>query len=286
MGLITWLALQGLTVGLLWFLIASGLSLIFGLMNVLNFAHGALYMLGTYGALTIYMATGNFVLALAGGTLVGAVLGALIELLAIRPLYGRQLFQVLMTMGLILVFDEAVEAIWGPYPLPFAVPAALQGTFTVFDRPFPVYRLFIIGVGLTVWLLVHLFLTRSRLGIIVRAGVEDREMVQALGIDIRKVFTGVFALGGALAALGGAVAGPFEGAHTTLAAENLLPAFIVVVVGGLGSFTGSLLAAILVGLTQAFVGYYAPQFALAVNIALMAVVLVLRPQGLLGRQGG
>jgi len=286
MGLISWLVLQGLTVGLLWFLIASGLSLIFVLMNVLNFAHGALYMLGTYGALTLYMATGNFVLALVGGTLLGAVLGALIELLAIRPLYGRQLFQVLMTMGLILVFDEAVEAIWGPYPLPFAVPAALQGTFTVFDRPFPVYRLFIIAVGFTVWLLVHLFLTRSRLGIIVRAGVEDREMVQALGIDIRKVFTGVFALGGALAALGGAVAGPFEGAHPTLASENLLPAFIVVVVGGLGSFTGSLLAAILVGLTQAFVGYYAPQFALAVNIALMAVVLVLRPEGLLGRQGG
>lgn len=286
MGLVAWLSLQGLTVGLLWFLIASGLSLIFGLMNVLNFAHGALYMVGTYGALTIYIATGSFPLAIVGGVLLGAVLGALMEMLAIRPLYGRQLFQVLMTMGLILVFDEAVEAIWGPYPIPFAMPAALKGTLTVFDRPFPTYRVFIIGVGLAVWLLVHLFLTRTRLGIIVRAGVENREMVQALGIDIRKVFTGVFALGGALAALGGAVAGPFEGAHPALAAENLLPAFIVVVVGGLGSFTGSLLAAILVGLVQAFVSFYVPALSLAVNIALMAVVLVLRPQGLLGEQRG
>lgn len=286
MGLISWLTLQGLTVGMLWFLIASGLSLIFGLMNVLNFAHGGLYMLGTYGALTIYMATGSFPLALVAGAALGALLGVLFELVAIRPLYGRPLFQVLMTLGLMLIFDEAVEAIWGPHPLPFQMPAALQGTLSVFGRPFPVYRLFIIVVGLVVWLAVHLFLNRTRLGIIVRAGVENREMVQTLGIDIRRIFTGVFALGGMLAALGGAVAGPFEGAHPTLAAENLLPAFIVVVVGGLGSYTGSLLAAILVGLVQAFVGYFAPQLALAVNIAIMAIVLVLRPQGLLGEQRG
>lgn len=286
MGLIAWLVLQGLTVGLLWFLIASGLSLIFGLMGVLNFAHGAFYMLGTYGALTLYLRTGQFALAVPGAVLFGAVLGAAVETVAIRPLYGRPIFQILMTLGLILIFDEAVEAIWGPYPIPFEVPAALRGSLTVFDRPFPVYRLFIVAVGLAVWLGVHLFLTRTRLGIIVRAGVEDPEMVQALGIDIRRVFTGVFALGGALAALGGAVAGPFEGAHPLLAAENLLPAFIVVVVGGLGSFTGSALAAILVGLSHSFVGYYAPDFALAVNVGLMAVVLLLRPQGLLGGGGG
>ncbi|HEY3364987.1 MAG TPA: branched-chain amino acid ABC transporter permease [Symbiobacteriaceae bacterium] len=286
MGLVAWLSLQGLTVGLLWFLIASGLSLIFGLMNVLNFAHGALYMLGTYGALMVYLATGSFILALIGGALLGAVLGALMEMVAIRPLYGRPLFQVLMTLGLILVFDEAVEAIWGPYPIPFAVPAALQGTLTVFDRPFPIYRIFIIVVGLLVWAGVQLFLSRTRLGVIVRAGVENREMVQALGINIRQVFTGVFALGGALAALGGAVAGPFEGAHPALAAENLLPAFIVVVIGGLGSYTGSLLAAMLVGLVQAFVGYYMPELALAVNIALMATVLLLKPEGLLGERRG
>lgn len=286
MGLVAWLTLQGLTIGLLWFLIASGLSLIFGLMGVLNFAHGGFYMLGTYGALTIYLVTGNFAAALVGGVAVGALLGVLVEMLAIRPLYGRPLFQVLMTLGLILIFDEAVEAIWGPYPLAFSAPSLLEGTITVFDRPFPTYRLFIIAVGLLVFAAVQLFLNRTRLGIIVRAGVEDRDMVQALGIDIRRVFTGVFALGGALAALGGAVAGPFEGAHPQLAAENLLPAFIVVVVGGLGSFTGSLVAAILVGLTQSFVGYYAPNLALAVNIGIMATVLVLRPQGLLGEERG
>lgn len=286
MGLLLWLSLQGLTVGMLWFLIASGLSLIFGLMDVLNFAHGAFYMLGAYGALTVYLRTGSFGLAVLGGLAFGAALGAAVEFIAIRPLYRRPIFQVLMTLGLILVFDEAVQAVWGPYPLPFGMPAVLAGSFPLFDRPFPVYRLFIIGVGLAVWLVVHLFLSRTRLGITVRAGVENREMVQALGINIRAVFTFVFALGGALAALGGAVAGPFEGAHPMLAAENLLPAFIVVVIGGLGSFTGSAIAAILVGLTQSFVAYYQPQLALAVNVVLMAAVLMVRPQGLLGVRKG
>lgn len=286
MGIVLWLALQGLTVGMLWFLIASGLSLIFGLMDVLNFAHGAFYMLGAYGALTVYLHTHSFALAVLGGLLFGALLGAAVEFIAIRPLYKRPTFQVLMTLGLILVFDEAVQAIWGPYPLPFAMPGYLTGSFQLFDRPFPVYRAFIIGVGLLVWLLVHLFLSRTRLGITVRAGVENREMVQALGINIRAVFTFVFALGGALAALGGAVAGPFEGAHPMLAAENLLPAFIVVVIGGLGSFTGSAIAAILVGLTQSFVAYYQPELALAVNVVLMALVLMLRPEGLMGVRKG
>lgn len=286
MGLLLWLSLQGLTVGMLWFLIASGLSLIFGLMDVLNFAHGAFYMLGAYGALTVYLRTGSFGLAVLGGLAFGAALGAAVEFIAIRPLYRRPIFQVLMTLGLILVFDEAVQAVWGPYPLPFGMPAVLTGSFPLFDRPFPIYRLFIIGVGLAVWLVVHLFLSRTRLGITVRAGVENREMVQALGINIRAVFTFVFALGGALAALGGAVAGPFEGAHPMLAAENLLPAFIVVVIGGLGSFTGSAIAAILVGLTQSFVAYYQPQLALAVNVVLMAAVLMVRPQGLMGVRKG
>ncbi|MHB9143745.1 MAG: branched-chain amino acid ABC transporter permease [Symbiobacteriia bacterium] len=282
MGLLLWLTLQGLTVGMLWFLIASGLSLIFGLMDVLNFAHGAFYMLGAYGALSVYLWTGSFGLALLGGLLFGALLGAAVEFIAIRPLYRRPIFQVLMTLGLILIFDEAVQAIWGPYPLPFEMPKFLAGVIPLFDRPFPIYRIFIIVVGLTVWASVHFFLTRTRLGIMVRAGVENREMVQALGINIRAIFTLVFALGGALAALGGAVAGPFEGAHPMLAAENLLPAFIVVVIGGLGSFTGSAIAAILVGVTQSFVAYYQPQLALAVNVVLMALVLMLRPEGLMG----
>ena len=282
MGLLLWLTLQGLTVGMLWFLIASGLSLIFGLMDVLNFAHGAFYMLGAYGALSVYLWTGSFGLALLGGLLFGALLGAAVEFIAIRPLYRRPIFQVLMTLGLILIFDEAVQAIWGPYPLPFEMPKFLAGVIPLFDRPFPVYRVFIILVGLTVWASVHFFLTRTRLGIMVRADVQNREMVQALGINIRAIFTFVFALGGALAALGGAVAGPFEGAHPMLAAENLLPAFIVVVIGGLGSFTGSAIAAILVGVTQSFVAYYQPQLALAVNVVLMALVLMLRPEGLMG----
>ncbi len=286
MGLVLWLTLQGLTVGMLWFLIAAGLSLIFGLMDVLNFAHGAFYMLGAYGALATFRLSGSFTAAVLGGFFFGGLLGVVVEVLAIRPLYGRPIFQMLMTMGLILIFDEAVQALWGPYPLPFPLPKALEGSVAVFDRPFPVYRVFIIAVGLLVWVAVHLFLTRTRLGIIVRAGVENREMVQALGINIQRVFTLVFALGAALAALGGAVAGPFEGAHPLLAAENLLPAFIVVVIGGLGSITGSAVAGILVGLCQSFAAYYQPELALAVNVGLMALVLLIRPEGLLGLRKG
>ncbi len=285
MALTLWLALQGLTLGMIWFLIASGLSLIFGLMDVLNFAHGAFYMLGAYVALTIYVHTGSFIVAIIGGAVFGAVLGAVIEALAIRPLYGRPTFQILMTLGLILVFDEGVQAIWGPYPLVFPMPAVLTGTLNLLDRPFPTYRVFIIVMGLLIWLALHLFLTRTRLGITVRAGVENREMVQALGVNIKLIFTLVFALGGLLAALGGAIAGPFEGAHPLLAAENLLPAFIVVVVGGLGSFNGSAIAAILVGLCQSFVAYYEPGLALAVNVGLMALVLMIKPEGLMGIKG-
>ncbi len=285
MALVLWLALQGLTLGMIWFLIASGLSLIFGLMDVLNFAHGAFYMLGAYVGLTVYLHSGSFLVAVVAGAVFGAALGAVIEALAIRPLYGRPTFQILMTLGLILVFDEAVQAVWGPYPLVFPMPPALVGSLNVLDRPFPIYRVFIIAMGLLIWLALHLFLTRTRLGITVRAGVENREMVQALGVNIKLIFTLVFALGGLLAALGGAIAGPFEGAHPLLAAENLLPAFIVVVVGGLGSFNGSAVAAILVGLCQSFVAFYQPGLALAVNVGLMALVLMIRPEGLMGVKG-
>jgi len=279
------LLLQGVSLGMLYFLIASGLSLIFGLMGVLNLAHGSLFMWGAYVAMTVYGLTGCFVLGLVGGLLAGAVLGVVLETALIRRLYGNPVGQVLLTLGLILVLDETVKLIWGPTLLPYPKPAFLAGSAEVLGRAFPHYRIFLIVLGALVWLVIHLVLNRTKVGLIIRAGVEDREMVTTLGIDVKKVFTGVFALGGALAALGGAAAGPFLLVYPQLGLNNLFPAIIVVVIGGLGSFTGSVIGGLLVGVTQSFVGYYEPQLAVAVNVALMALVLLVRPHGLLGHRG-
>ena len=277
------LVLNGLVFGMLLFLIASGLSLIFGLMGVLNFAHGSLFMLGAYVGLSVYNYAGSFPLAVLAGTVAGALTGAIIEILGIRPLYGRHIYQVLLTLGLVLVMNELVQVIWGPAILGFAQPQWIVGTVDILGIPFPRYRLVVLGVGLAVLGLVYLFLRRTRMGIIVRAGVQDSEMVQALGINVRRVFTGVFAMGGALAALGGVVAGPFfRSVWPQMGLENQLAAFIVVVIGGLGSYAGSAVGSILVGLSQSLVGYFFPDAALAVNMGLMALVLLAKPEGLFG----
>lgn len=280
------LALNGLAVGGLYFLIASGLSLIFGLMEVLNFAHGSLFMAGAYVALQAWKWTGSFWAGILVGTAAGLAIAAAMERVAIRPLYGRPVFQILLTLGLVLVLDELVKLVWGPtaQPVP-ALPPALRGVLQILDHRFPVYRLFIIGVAAAVLVLVYLFLTRTRLGIIIRAGVEDAGMVAALGVDVQRVFTLVFALGGALAAFGGAVSAPFFGVFPAMGFENLLNAFIVVVIGGFGSFAGSAAASALVGLSGAFGGYYLPKWAAAINVGLMALVLLWRPTGLFGRKG-
>lgn len=278
------LVLNGLVLGMLLFLIASGLSLIFGLMNVLNFAHGALFTWGAYAGLAVYGRTGSFALALVTGTLAGALLGAGIEIMGIRFLYKRHIYQVLLTLGLLLVLNELVQAAWGPTILGFSVPRWAAGSVPVLGMPFPRYRLLVLFVGLLVVAFLYLFLGRTRLGIIVRAGVENAEMVETLGINIRWIFTLVFALGGALAALGGVVAGPFfRAVWPQMGVETQLSAFIVVVVGGLGSVTGSVMGSLLVGLSQSLVGFFYPDAALAVNVGLMALILLVRPQGLFGR---
>lgn len=281
-SLILSLLLQGFTVGMLLFLIASGLALIFGLMGVLNFAHGSIFMWGAYVGLAVYTATGSFVLALLAGAATGAAIGALMEYLAIRPLYGRPIYQVLLTLGLMMVLDELVKVFWGPVVYSFPKPEFLSKSILIGDAIFPVYRLFMIGLGAALLAVVYLFLTRTRLGIIVRAGVEDSEMVQALGINARRIFTFVFALGGALAALGGVAAGPFIGVYPQMGLENQLGAFIVVVIGGIGSFAGSAVGSLLVGIAQVFVSYFFPQGAMALSFALMALVLLLKPEGLFG----
>ncbi len=309
------ITLQGLTMGMLFFLIASGLSLIFGLMDVLNFAHGSLFMTGSYVALTTFWLLGGyplaaiparqlgvlgfdtapvliadtnlrFLVAVLAGATVGLGLGALIEWGLIRPLYKRPIFQILLTLGLVYVIAELVKLIWGPAPLAMAKPALLTGTVDILGRAFPIYNIFVILLGVVVMLVVSIILRRTRIGIIIRAGVEDREMVQALGVNVQRVFTGVFALGAGLAALGGATAVPFLGGMAPeYGMAFQLSAFVVVVIGGMGSFPGAFVGALLVGLARAFADYQlTPIIAQGIVVGMMAIVLLVRPQGLLGRK--
>ncbi|MCZ4123627.1 branched-chain amino acid ABC transporter permease [Streptomyces sp. H39-S7] len=287
------LALTGLGLGALYFLVASGLSLIFGLMDVLNFAHGALLSIGAYG--TWWAASGHlpgagsggfgFVLAVAFGTGTGALAAVLLELALIRPLYARPREQVLATVGVGLAVPALLSAIWGADARPFPGPRALSGTFELLGAHIPVNRLVLTGVAVIVLAALKLFLGGTRHGLVVRAGVEDRAMVTALGIDVRRAFTLVFAIGGAAAALAGALSCLYFGSVDPGQGTSLLIfAFVVVVMGGMGSVTGAALASVAVGLVQQFANYYttAGLGDLAV-VVLLAALLLVRPRGLTGR---
>jgi branched-chain amino acid transport system permease protein len=265
------------------FLIAVGLSLIFGLMGVLNFAHGAIFIWGAYVGYSVYGATGSFLLAVIAGTLSGFVIGWLLERFFIRKFYGNHVAQILMTLGLMIVMTELIKVFWGPNVLGFDKPSALQGTVSIIGMPFPIYNIFTIGIGMLLLVGVHVLLSKTKYGIIIRAGVQDPEMVQSLGINVRSVFSLVFAFGAALAAFGAVIAAPTLGSITPdLGMVNQLNAFIVVVIGGIGNFVGAAVGSLLVGLLQTFMAYYLPEAAIAVNVALMALVLIWRPQGLFG----
>lgn len=279
------LILNGLVLGTLYFLLASGLSLIFGVMSVLNLAHGAFFMWGAYTGLAVFERTNNFWLALLAGAGAGAAIGILAERVTVRFLYGRHLQQILLTLGLLLVLGEAVQMVWGPTLHRFAVPAFAQGVTFILDYPFARYRVFVLAAGAVVLIGVLLLLHRTKLGIIVRAGVENSEMVQALGVNVSRVFTLVFALGAGLAALGGVLAGPFfRTVWPQMGGDLQLYAFIVVVIGGLGSVGGAAVGSLLVGLGESLMGFFYPEIAMAVNFGLMAIVLLLRPWGLLGTE--
>ena len=283
MSLILNLLLNGIALGSLIFLIAAGLTLIFGLMGVLNFAHGAIFVWGAYVGWAAYGATGSFLLGILAGTATGWLLGLLMERFLIRRVYSSHVSQILLTLGVMIVLTELIRVIFGPNILGFDKPEALQGVVTILDDAFPIYRIFTIGIGLAVLIGVQYLLTRTKTGIIIRAGVQDPEMVQALGINVRRVFSMVFAFGAGLAAFGGVVAGPsFGSIHPDLGLMNQLSAFIVIVIGGVGNFVGAALGSLLVGVIQTFMAYYWPDVALAVNVALMAIVLIARPQGIFG----
>ena len=291
MSTIILLSLTGLALAAMYFLLAAGLSLIFGLMDVLNFAHGAFFTWGAYAAWwTIAQITGEFrastgafLLGLVVATVVGAVLATAVEVGLLRPLYRRPIYQILITLGIGLALSQLTAVIWRPDARPFPQPGWLADTSTVLGARVPNNRFLLIFAAVVVLAGMLLFLRKTRYGLIVRAGAENREMVQALGIDVDRAFTLVFALGGALAGLGGAFGAAYFGSiNPHLGSVSLIFAFIVVVIGGLGSVTGSALAAVVIGLAQQFGNYYTTWAGDFVVVLLLAVVLLVRPNGLMG----
>lgn len=291
--------LNGLQLGFMLFLMAAGLTLIFGVMGLINLAHGSLYMVGAFACAAVAAATGSFWLGLVASLAAAAAAGALVEILVIRRLYDRDhLDQVLATFALILIFSEGTRWLFGSFPLYLDISPMLQGTITLpGGAPYPLYRMAIIGAGVLVAIGLHLLIARTRLGMRIRAGEADREMIAALGVDIRTLYTIVFALGAALAGLAGAMVGAIQSVQVGMGEPVLILAFVVIVIGGIGSIRGALFAAILVGvvdtmgrllLPAALSTFMAPSAAASTGAALasmliyvlMALILAVRPRGL------
>ena len=276
--------INGLSFGMLLFLLAAGLSLIYGLMKILNLTHGSYYMLAGYIGLSVVRATGSFLLAVVAATAAVAVLGAAMERFFLRRFHLDELAQTLLTFGFLFMFADIALWIWGGNPITLPRPAWLSGSIELGDRNFPIYRLFLIVVGLAVGGLLWWFQEGTRIGAMLRAGVDDEETARGLGINVSLLFTLVFALGAFLAALGGVLGGPLLGIYPGADFEVLLLAFVVVIVGGLGSLKGALVGGVLVGLLDNFGKAFFPEFAMFTIFVPMAVILAVRPTGLFGRE--
>ncbi len=276
--------LTGLAYGMLYFMIAAGLTIILGVMNVVNLAHGALFMLGTYIGYTFISQHVNFWMALLLSVVISAVLGFILEKLFIRQVYGKELEQVLLTIGLSFIIADTAKWIWGTELHTIAVPHLLDSSITIGAMVFPVYRLFVVLIGCLLAALLWYLESRTRIGAIIRAGVDDRTMVAALGINIGFVFTGVFVFGAALAGLSGVLGGPLIGMYTGMDTDILVTSLIVVVIGGLGSWKGSFVGAILIGLIETLGKIWFPSLSMLIVFLLMVAVLTIRPQGLFGRE--
>lgn len=277
--------LNGLQNGLLIFLAASGLTLVFGILGIINLSHGSFYMLGAYMALTLTSFTGDIFLALALGAPIAFVFGMAIEWLFIRHLYNRDhLQQVLLTFALILVFNEIQQSVWGSHPLSIPTPSYLSASIPITGSlSYPVYRAALMLICLGLALAMVFVIQKTRVGRMIRAAESNREMVEALGFDARILFRLVFAAGVTLAATAGILAAPVESAYPGIGDRVLIVSFVVVVIGGIGSIRGAFVGSLLIGLADAFGKVYAPQFSAIIIYALMALVLVMRPAGLFGR---
>lgn len=275
--------LNGIGTGMIYFLFAVGLSIVFGIMHFLNLAHGALYMLGAYVAWAIAQWSGSFWLGLAGAPLVLGLGGYALKD-GVRKLQQLPtVYQILTTIGVGLVIQELVIIQWDTIGKTQAVPELLEGFVAMGDLLYPKYRLFVVGVGALVALGLWLFLERTKFGAVLRAGTESEQMVSLLGIDIAKVFAYSFALGAALAAIAGALAAPIRGIEPFMSIEAIATAFVVVVIGGIGNFTGAFFAALLVGVVQSLVSTFWSEGASMSGYILMALIILLRPRGLMGR---
>lgn len=278
-------SVNALSQAALLFFLGVGLTLIFGIMRIVNFAHGTLFMLGAFLGYTLVHRTGNFWLALIVAPLVVGVLGTLFELGLLRRLYKRDAHAFLMvTFGLALITGEAVRLIWGSDALQVPMPSSLTGIVFLLGEPMPIYRLFLAASGIVVAIAIWQLLERTRLGLIIRATSQNAEMVHALGVDVKLVRSGIFGIGCGLAALGGVLSAPLVTASHGMAANAVIDAFVIVIIGGMGSFLGSLIGAMLVAFVQVFGNYYYPDLALAFMYLVMLTILVVRPGGLLGKE--
>ncbi len=295
--------LNGVQFGLMLFLMSAGLTLVFGVMGLINLAHGSLYMIGAFLCAAVAGATGNFWLGLMAGIAAAAAAGALIEMIVIRRLYARDhLDQVLATFALILILSEGVRMVFGPFPLYLNVPDSLRGTVSLGVVDYSLYRLALIGFGLAVAVGLWALIAKTRLGIQIRAGSTDREMIAALGVNIRALYTIVFALGAALAGLAGALVGAIQSVQVGMGEPVLILAFVVIVIGGIGSIKGAMVGALLVGVIDTMGRFLLPRIfatfldtsqAMGVGAALasmliyllMALVLIFRPKGLFPAHG-
>ena len=275
--------LNGATFAALLFVVGSGFTLIFGLMRIVNLAHGALYLLGGYVAFSVAMQTGSFALGIACAAGAVAIAGLLIDVVLLRFVRGNDLRQVLLTVGVALVLNDAMLVIWGGDTFTVPVPQWLQGPVQFLGMTYPVYRLFVLGVGLAIFLGLWLLLNKTRLGALIRAGVDDAEMVEAMGVNIRRVFIYTLMLGTALAGIGGALGGAFLSLYPTADAEILVFSLAVVIIGGRGSLAGAAVGALLVAMLATFGQVWFPELAYFVIFGPMAVLLAFRPLGLFGR---
>jgi len=278
--------LNGLQYGLLLFLVSSGLTLVFGIMGIINLAHGSFYMVGAYLAWSLASLTGNLATAIALAIPLTVVLGMGLERLLFRQLYARDhLYQVLLTYGLILVFEELRSLLWGDDVHGVSVPELFKASIPLTDTlSYPVYRLAMSGICLLLALALYVLIQRTRLGMMIRAGASNRDMVQSLGIDIKLLYTLVFAMGIALAAFAGMINAPLSSVFPNMGSQVLIICFVVVVIGGIGSVKGAMAASLLIGLAETFGQVFVPEVAGMIVYVLMAVVLVWRPEGLFGRK--